>query len=69
MELKRDSASDSQPQAVMESICDDQDGDYLTRRAQVEQTLRQSLAKRSQMTFFHSDIHTVGAGASFKQLH
>ena len=24
--------------------------------------MRQSLAKRSQMAFFHSDIHTVGAG-------
>ena len=29
---------------------------------QVETILRQSLAKRSQMAFFHSDIHTVGAG-------
>eukprot|EP00435_Cladocopium_sp_Y103_P050047 s1289_g15.t1 len=48
--------------AVMESLIEESNENYYTRRAKVETILRQSLAKRSQMAFFHSDIHTVGAG-------
>lgn len=48
--------------AVMESLIEGSNESYYTRRAKVETILRQSLAKRSQMAFFHSDIHTVGAG-------
>lgn len=36
---------------------------HLAGTLEVETILRQSLAKRSQMAFFHSDIHTVGAGS------
>lgn len=36
---------------------------HLAGALEVETILRQSLAKRSQMAFFHSDIHTVGAGS------
>lgn len=48
--------------ALMENLTEDNDGDYQTRRAKVQELLRRGLNKRGQVAFFHVEIHTVGAG-------